>query len=67
MKEQFKTVDTKVLYQKLGNTWYAFAEIDGEVLFRALPDGKNPETTKFEFTQIVDTVEKVHKNFELVA
>ncbi len=67
MKEQFKTIDTEVLYQKLGNTWYAFAEINGEVLFRALPEGTNPNTTKFEFTQIVESVEKVQKNFELVA
>ncbi len=67
MKEQVKTIDTEVLYQKLGNTWYAFAEINGEVLFRALPQGMDPKTTQFDFMQVIAPTEKVEKNFEMVA
>ena len=67
MKEQVKTIDTEVLYQKLGNTWYAFAEVDGEMLFRALPEGLDPQTTKFEFMQVVDTQQTAIRNTELAA
>ncbi len=63
-----KTIDTEVLFQKIANTWYVFAEVDGEFLFRALPQGVDPKTTQFDFMQVVaDQEKKAEKNFEMVA
>ena len=59
--------ETNVLFQKLGSTWYAFAEVEGEMLFRALPEGLDPKTTKFEFTQVVDTEKTTSTNSEIAA
>jgi len=65
---QDKTIETNVLYQKMGDTWYAFAEIDGEVLFRALPHGMNPKKTQIDFMQVIaDQEEKKAKNLEMAA
>lgn len=43
-----------VLFQKLGNNWYAFAEINNEFVYTLLPDGIDPRTTKMELYQIIE-------------
>ncbi len=53
MNTETKFFQSEILFQKLGNTWYAFTEVDGEFLFRALPQGLDPRKTKIEFTQIL--------------
>ena len=27
-----------VLFQKLGNTWYVFSEVDNEIIYSAMPE-----------------------------
>lgn len=58
--ENSKTSD--VLFQKLGNTWYVFSEINSEVVYSALPDGINPHTTKLELYEVIEKhLQKVSK------
>ncbi len=70
MNESQKSKEVDVLFQKLGNTWYVFSEVDGDVVYSALPDGVNPKTTKLELFEVMeDHVKKVagynkRKNFE---
>jgi len=44
----------EVLFQKLGLTWYAFSEINGEIIYSALPQGIDPKSTKLELYQIIE-------------
>ncbi len=46
--------DNEVLFQKLGSTWYAFASIDGEVVYSALPDGVDPMVTRLELFEVIE-------------
>ena len=34
------------MFQKMGNTWYVFTEINNEVLFTPLPEGIDPKVHK---------------------
>lgn len=43
-----------VLFQKLGNTWYIFTEINNEMVYSALPDGMDPRTTKLELYDVIE-------------
>ncbi len=43
-----------VLFQKLGNSWYAFAEVNNEVVFSPLPEGIDPRNTKIELYSIIE-------------
>lgn len=68
MNTQTKTITTEILYQKIGNTWYAFTEVEGEFLFRALPHGVDPRKTQIEFTQVIPDQEIAPaKKFEMAA
>ena len=50
----------EVLFQKLGNTWYVFSEIHGEVVYSAMPQGMDPRDTKLELFQVIEKhLEKV--------
>ncbi len=57
--------EQEVLFQKLGNTWYAFTEISGEIIFSALPPGVNPYETEMELFEVVeDHLKKVAKHLK---
>jgi hypothetical protein len=47
-KDSARNKKHDVLFQKLFNLWYAFAEIEGEVFFVQLPHGLNPQVAKTE-------------------
>lgn len=52
----------EVLFQKLGNTWYIFAEIDNEVVYSTMPEGMDPYTTKLELYNVIeDHMKRVSK------
>jgi len=51
---QNSTNQNEILFQKLGNTWYAFTEINNDVVYSALPDGVNPKTTKMELYHVIE-------------
>ncbi len=48
------TLEKEVLFQKLGNTWYIFTEINDEVVYSALPHGMDPYTTKLELYDVIE-------------
>jgi hypothetical protein len=54
-----------VLFQKLGNTWYIFAEIDNEVVYSTMPEGMDPYSTSLELYEVIEEhmrrVSKVQK------
>ena len=35
-------ITKEVLFQKLGQTWYIFTEVNNEVIYSAMPDGMDP-------------------------
>ena len=49
-----ETFESDVLFQKLGNTWYAFSEIDDQIIYSALPKGMSPKTSKLELINVVE-------------
>lgn len=61
------TVSTKtksevkdVLFQKIGQTWFIFSEVNNEVVYSVMPHGMDPKTTKLElFNVIEDHMSKV--------
>ena len=56
-KNTKKTNDGKqhnVLFQKLGNTWYVFSEMNNDIIYSAMPDGMDPRTTKLELYEIIE-------------
>ena len=52
MKKQIK--ESEVLFQKLGNVWYVFSEVDGECIYSALPQGMDPHSTKLELFEVIE-------------
>ena len=54
----------EVLFQKLGNTWYVFSEIKGDMVYSALPDGMDPHTTRMELFEVIEEhMEKVSRHY----
>ena len=47
-------IENEVLFQKLGNTWFAFTEINDELIYSPLPTGLDPRTTKLELYDIIE-------------
>ena len=57
--------ESEVLFQKLGDTWYAFTEIEEDFVYSALPDGINPHTTKIELFEVIEEhMEKVAEHYK---
>lgn len=53
-------LNNEVLFQKLGQTWYIFTEINSQLIYSAMPEGMDPMTTKLElFDVIEDHMQKV--------
>lgn len=47
-------ITKEVLFQKLGNTWYIFTEVDNKVVYSAMPDGMDPMSTDLELYDIIE-------------
>ena len=59
-----QTNQNDVLFQKLGNTWYVFTEVNNDVVYSALPEGMCPKTTKMELYEVIEEhLQKVAKNY----
>ncbi len=55
--------EVDVLFQKLGNTWYVFSEIEENIVYSALPDGIDPKTTRLELFEVIEShLKKVSKS-----
>ncbi len=48
------TLEKEVLFQKLGNTWYVFTEVNNEVVYSVLPRGMDPYSTKLELYDVIE-------------
>lgn len=52
-----------VLFQKIGNTWFIFSEVNSEVVYSVMPKGMDPKSTKLELFEIIeDHMTKVAAN-----
>ncbi len=47
-------ITKEVLFQKLGQTWYIFTEINEEVVYSAMPNGMDPRSTKLELFDVIE-------------
>ena len=47
-------IETEVLFQKLGATWYIFTEINNQFVYSAMPEGMDPRSTKLELFDIIE-------------
>lgn len=55
---------SEVLFQKLGNTWYVFTEVSGDMVYTALPYGMDPHTTNLELFEVIEShMQKVSKHY----
>lgn len=43
-----------VLFQKIGNQWFIFSEVNNEVVYSVMPHGMDPKTTKLELYEIIE-------------
>ncbi len=43
-----------VLFQKIGNTWFIFSEVNNEVVYSVMPKGMDPKETKLELFEIIE-------------
>ena len=43
-----------VLFQKIGNTWFIFSEVNNEVVYSVMPAGMDPKETKLELFEIIE-------------
>ena len=43
-----------VLFQKIGNTWFIFSEVNNEAVYSVMPAGMDPKTTKLELFEIIE-------------
>jgi hypothetical protein len=59
------TTDKEVLFQKLGETWYVFTEVENDFIYSALPTGINPMETKLELFEVIEEhMEKVAEHYK---
>lgn len=54
MSTQANVLENEVLFQKLGQTWFIFTEIKGDVIYSQLPDGMDPYNTKLELYDVIE-------------
>ncbi|MCB9060174.1 MAG: hypothetical protein H6622_01465 [Halobacteriovoraceae bacterium] len=71
MKKYYKEFETEVLFQKLGQVWYAFTEIDNEIVYSGLPEGVDPLNTELELYSVIEEhlkkVAKIRKSPDALA
>ncbi len=44
----------EVLFQKLGETWFVFTEVNGDVIYSQLPANMDPHSTKLELYEVIE-------------
>ena len=49
-----QNANSEVLFQKLGNTWFIFTEINNELIYSAMPEGMDPRSTKLELYHVIE-------------
>ncbi len=62
MKNKKSETQSDVLFQRLGNVWYVFSEMNGKFIYSPLPEGVDPRETSLELYHIIEEhMEKVSK------
>jgi hypothetical protein len=57
--------ESDVLFQKLGETWYAFTEVNDNFIYSALPEGINPHETRLELFEVIEEhMDKVAEHYK---
>ena len=46
--------ESQVLFQKLGNAWYVFTEVNDDIIYSALPAGMDPRETDMERYEVIE-------------
>ena len=54
MKKIMPGQNSRVLFQKLGNIWYVFAESKGEIVYSKLDENIDPEATPLELFEVLE-------------
>ena len=49
-----KEITKDILFQKLGNTWFIFTEINNQIVYSAMPEGMDPRTTNLELYNVIE-------------
>ncbi len=52
--DRVKNTVKDVLFQKIGNKWFIFSEVNNEVVYSVMPEGMDPKTTKLELYAIIE-------------
>lgn len=47
-------LENEVLFQKLGETWFVFTEVNGDVIYSQLPADMDPHSTKLELYEVIE-------------
>ncbi len=64
MKKKEQHLSKEVLFQKMGNTWYIFTEVNAEIVYSVMPDGMDPRTTNLELYSVIeDHLQKVAQSY----
>lgn len=43
-----------VLFQKIGNKWFIFSEVNGDIVYSVMPEGMDPKSTKLELYNVIE-------------
>lgn len=65
MKSAASTQATsEVLFQKMGNIWFVFTEVNGDMVYSTLPNGMDPHTTSLELFEVIENhMSKVSRHY----
>lgn len=53
-KQSITTSIKDVLFQKIGQTWYIFSEVNNEIVYSVMPQGMDPKTTRLELYEVIE-------------
>jgi hypothetical protein len=52
--KNYKNAVKDVLFQKIGNSWFIFSEVNNEIVYSVMPHGMDPKTTNLELYEIIE-------------
>ena len=62
-KKEITELTKEVLFQKLGNTWFIFTEINEDIIYSSMPEGLDPRETNLELYEVIEEhLQKVAKH-----
>ncbi len=52
--DRVKNTVKDVLFQRIGNKWFIFSEVNNEIVYSVMPEGMDPKSTKLELYSIIE-------------